>query len=77
MQDVDTKIQSSSVPPFRGDNENNIQDQKGEEKFGADPLGIKVDTSSLHQVGNDSAFASAIVPPRMTVHGTFKLLVLF
>ncbi|XP_015575300.1 probable AMP deaminase [Ricinus communis] len=77
VHDVDSKVQSSSVPPSGGDSINSIHDQnirdtRGETEV-VDSLGIKVDTSSLHQVRNDPAFAMTILPPRLTMHESVNI----
>lgn len=46
-----------------------------EAKANVDHGGGKVDTASVHTVGNDPIFANTILPLPSTMHGTLKCLV--
>ncbi|XP_037491964.1 probable AMP deaminase isoform X2 [Jatropha curcas] len=73
IKDADSKAQDSVVLPIGGDSANSIQhqnigDARGDLTIGTDPIGRKVDTASMHQVGNNLALATTILPPRTLMH---------
>lgn len=77
MQQVDLRIQSSSVVPFTGDTANCVQDQNlksnGCEEKTAMHGKEAVDTSPVHVVGNDTTFAD-VLPQSILLHGGNMLI---
>ena len=82
LQDVNANSQNTCTVPKIGEDGKCIQDETcrttvSEAKPSLDLHGDgKVDTPSVHMVGNDPNFANTVLPPRTTRHGIFNFLVL-
>lgn len=74
LQEVDSKVQSSSLPFLGGTtnviNDQNLQEPIAEVKVGVDMLSRNVDIALARQVGNE---ANTIGPSRSTMHGKIYL----
>lgn len=82
LQDADSKVQTSSALPFRGDGINYIQDQNcratiNEVKPALDPHDSgKVDAAWRHTGGNETILHDTISQLRTTVQGILSFLLL-